>query len=182
MTVGVDRFHVAHHYHDGVDRLRKQELKRLQQELPGTEYEPLTGLLGVIRQAWTGLSEADQNRVLPLFHPSPAFPPAYCLRQVLTGSFNRVLTKDRAPEAIQKGCDPGRAGGVRCFDPVFTTVENWREELHTYFLHRQNSGFVEGLNNQLKVVKRRGYGLNSVQTLFQCLWLDLKGYGVFGLG
>ena len=72
VTVVVDRFHVAHHYHDGVDRLRKQELKRLQQELPETEYEPLKGLLWGIRQDWTVLSEADQNRLLPLFHQSPA--------------------------------------------------------------------------------------------------------------
>ena len=68
-----------------------------------------------------------------------------------------------------------RAGGLRCFDTFLTTVENWREEITNYFLHRQNSGFVEGLNNKLKVLKRRCYGLDSVQTLFQRLWLDLKG-------
>jgi transposase len=181
VTVVVDRFHVAQHYHDGVDRLRKQELKRLQQELPETEYEPLKGLLWVIRQDWTVLSEADQNRLLPLFHQSPALQHAYCLRQVLTGIFNSDLTKDRATEAIQKWCDQVRAGSLRCFDTFLTTVENWREEITNYFLHRQNSGFVEGLNNKLKVLKRRCYGLDSVQTLFQRLWLDLKGYGAFGL-
>ena len=181
VTGVVDRFHVAQHYHDGVDRLRKQELKRLQQELPETEYEPLKGLLWVIRQDWTVLSEADQNRLLPVFHQSPALQPAYCRRQVLTGIFNSGLTKDRATEAIQTWCDQVRAGRLRCFDTFLTMVENWREEITNYFLHRQNSGFVEGLNNKLKVLKRRCYGLDSVQTLFQRLWLDLKGYGAFGL-
>src|SRR5512135_1954961 len=47
VTVVVDRFHVAHGYHDSVDQLRKQELKRLQQELPEAEYEPLKGLIWV---------------------------------------------------------------------------------------------------------------------------------------
>jgi transposase len=182
VTVVVDRFHVAQHYHDGVDRLRKQELKRLQQELPEAEYEPLKGLLWVVRQDWTVLSEADQNRLLPLFHQSPALQQAYCLRQVLIGIFNSALTKDRATEAIQKWCDQVRAGGLRCFDAFLTTLENWREEITNYFLQRQSSGFVEGLNNKLKVLKRRCYGLDSVKTLFQRLWLDLKGYGVFGMG
>ena len=61
-------------------------------------------------------------------------------------------------------------------------MANWREEITNYFLQRQSSGFVEGLNNKLKVLKRRCYGLDSVKTLFQRLWLDLTGYGVFGMG
>src|SRR5512143_1895489 len=182
VTVVVDRFHVAQPYHDGVDRRRKQELKRLQQELPEAEYEPLKGLLWVVREEWTVLSDAEQNRLLLLFRQSPAVQQAYCLRQVLTGIFNCALTKDRATEAIQKWCDQVRAGGLRCFDPFLTTLENWREEITNYFLQRQSSGFVEGLNNKLKVLKRRCYGLDSVKTLFQRLWLDLKGYGVFGMG
>src|SRR5512147_2343639 len=115
VRVVVDRFHVAQHYHDGVDRLRKQELKRLQQELPEAEYEPLKGLLWVVRQEWTVLRDAEQNRLLLLFRQSPALQQTYCLRQVLTGIFNCALTKDRATEAIQKWCDQVRPGGLSCF-------------------------------------------------------------------
>jgi len=46
---------------------------------------------------------------------------------------------------------------------------------------RKNSGFVEGLNNKIKVMKRRCYGLWSVESYFQRLWLDLKGYAAYGL-
>ena len=80
VTVVVDRFHVAQGYHDRVEQLRKQELKRLQPELPEAEYEPRKGLMWVVRQDWTGLSEADQTRLLPLFHQSPALKQADCLR------------------------------------------------------------------------------------------------------
>ena len=182
VTVVVDRFQVAQGYHDSVDQLRKQELKRLQQELPEADYEPLKGLRWVVRQDWTGLSEADQNRLLPLFHQSPALEQAYCLRQVLTGIFNSPFTKARATEAIEGWCAQVRASGLKCFDGFLTTVANWREEITNYFLQRHNSGFVEGLNNKLKVLKRRCYGLDSVKTLFQRLRLDLEGYRWFGMG
>ena len=182
VTVVVDRFHVAQSYHDSVDQLRKQELRRLQQELPKAEYESLKGLMWVVRQDWTVLSEADQTRLLPLFHQSPALKQAYCLRQVLTGIFNRPFTKARAIEAIEGWCEQVRASGLHCFDGFLTTVANWREEITNYFLQRQNSGFVEGLNNKLKVLKRRCYGLDSVKTLFQRLRLDLEGYRLFGIG
>ena len=182
VTVVVDRFHVAQSYHDSVDPLRKQELRQLQQELPTAEYESLKGLMWVVRQDWTVLSEADQTRLLPLFHQSSALKQAYCLRQVLTGIFNRPFTKARAIEAIEGWCEQVRASGLHCFDGFLTTVANWREEITNYFLQRQNSGFVEGLNNKLKVLKRRCYGLDSVKTLFQRLRLDLEGYRLFGIG
>ena len=48
-----------------------------------------------------------------------------------------------------------------------------------YFVEHQSSGFVEGLNNKLKVLKRRCYGLGNVVRLFQRLMLDLEGYRRF---
>src|SRR5512147_438461 len=164
VTVVVDRFHVAQSYRDSVDQLRPQELKRRQQELPEAEYQPLKGLMWVVRQDWTVLSEADQTRLLPLFRHSPALKQAYCLRQVLIGIFNSSFPKARACEAIEGWCEQVRASGLRCFDGFLTTVANWKEEITNYFLHRQNSGFVEGLNNKLKVLKRRCYGLDCVKT------------------
>jgi transposase len=120
--------------------------------------------------------------LLPLFHHSPALEQAYCLRQVLTGIFNSPFTKARATEAIQGWCEQVRASDLRCFDGFLTTVANWGEEITNYFLKRQNSGFVEGLINKLKVLKRRCYGLDSVKTLFQRLRLDLESYRLFGVG
>ena len=181
VTVVVDRFRGAQSYRDSVDQLRQQELKRRQQELPEAEYEPLKGLMWGVRQDWTVLSEADQTRLLPLFRHSPALQQAYCLRQVLTGIFNSSFTKARACEAIEGWCEPVRASGLRCFDGFLTTVATWKEEITNYFLQRQNSGFVEGLNNKLKVLKRRCYGLDCVKTLFQRLRLDLEGYHLFGM-
>ncbi|HYQ93171.1 MAG TPA: ISL3 family transposase [Candidatus Competibacteraceae bacterium] len=182
VTVVVDRFHVAQHYHACVDQLRKQELKRLQQELPEADYEPLKGLLWLVRQDWTTLSQAEQDRLLPLVRQSPALEQAYCWRHVLTGIFNSSFTKARASEAIAGWCEQVQVHGLRCFEGVLTTLANWREEITNYFLQRQNSGFVEGLNNKLKVLKRRCYGLDSVKTCFQRLQLDLEGYRWFAMG
>jgi transposase len=38
---------------------------------------------------------------------------------------------------------------------------------------------VEGLNNKVKTLKRRCYGIPRVKTLFQRLYLDLEGYRRF---
>ncbi|WP_156962118.1 transposase [Candidatus Paracaedibacter symbiosus] len=44
---------------------------------------------------------------------------------------------------------------------------------------RKNSGFVEGLNNKIKVAKRRCYRLFKASSLFQRLHLDLMGFKKF---
>jgi len=59
-----------------------------------------------------------------------------------------------------------------------TLEEGW-EEITNYFVHRATSGFVEGLNNKVKVLKRRCYGLFNPKRLFQRLFLDLEGYRLF---
>jgi len=53
------------------------------------------------------------------------------------------------------------------------------EEIANYFIERQTSGFVEGLNNKIKVLKRRCYGIASRHRIFQRVYLDLHGYAMF---
>ncbi|MBK1646984.1 hypothetical protein CKO25_20675 [Thiocapsa imhoffii] len=50
-----------------------------------------------------------------------------------------------------------------------------------YFVNRQTSGFVEGLNSKLKVLKRRCYGIANLAHLYQRVYLDLNGYARFGV-
>ncbi len=38
---------------------------------------------------------------------------------------------------------------------------------------------VEGLNNKIKVIKRRCYGILNPDHLFQRILLDLSGYSLF---
>ena len=40
---------------------------------------------------------------------------------------------------------------------------------------RHTRGFVEGLNNKLKLLKRRCFGLDDPIELFRRLWLDIEG-------
>ncbi|MBK1723509.1 transposase, partial [Thiocystis violacea] len=55
------------------------------------------------------------------------------------------------------------------------------EEIANYFVGRQTSGFVEGLNNKLKVIKRRCYGMTNLNHLYQRVYLYLNGYAQLGI-
>ncbi|MBK1649857.1 transposase [Rhabdochromatium marinum] len=62
-----------------------------------------------------------------------------------------------------------------------STLESYMTEIINYFVHRDSSGFVEGLNNKIKVIKRRRYRILNVGRLLQRVFLDLSGRKVFFL-
>ena len=73
-------------------------------------------------------------------------------------------------------CDRVRRREIKEFDSFLTTVDDWLDEIMNYFLERQTSGFVEGFNNRIEVLKRCCYGIFNVKRIFQRLTLDVNGY------
>jgi transposase len=53
---------------------------------------------------------------------------------------------------------------------VFTkscqTIRNWFGEIISYFEQRTTNGVVEGINNKLKLIKRRGYGFRNFRNFW----------------
>jgi hypothetical protein len=49
------------------------------------------------------------------------------------------------------------------------------EHIVYYFIHRDSSGFVEGLNNKIKVIKRRCYGILNAEHLFHRIFWIFQG-------
>jgi transposase len=72
-----------------------------------------------------------------------------------------------------------KASEVREFNSFLQVLETMWEEILNYFTHRENSGFVEGLNNKIKTLKRRCYGIFNLKHLYQRIYLDLNGYEAF---
>jgi transposase len=178
-VVVVDRFHVAKKYREGADALRKQEVKRLKKELSAADYARIKGHLWAFRKNQADVQPHEAEVLEELFRFSPVLKQAYDFREELTKIFNKKLSKVKATKKIKAWQERVRASGLTCFDSFLTTLDNWMDEITNYFLHRQNSGFVEGLNNKLKVLKRRCYGIFNVGHLFQRIFLDLEGYRLF---
>ena len=61
------------------------------------------------------------------------------------------------------------------------TVKKWKNEITNYFVNRYTSAFVEGLNNKIKVLKRRCYGIYDLKHFFQRLFLNLSGYELYAM-
>jgi transposase len=178
-TIIIDRFHVAQHYRDCVDSLRKHEHKRLAKELPEAEVKQFKDTLWPFRKRPHDLQPEERSRLATLFAHSPQLKRAYDFREDLTLIFDTAPTRDFAALELANWEQRVADSGLTCFDPFLKLLATWRERILNYFIDRQTSGFVEGLNNKVKVLKRRCYGITNVGRLFQRLTLDLVGYQWF---
>jgi transposase len=180
VAVIVDRFHVAKNYRGCADKARKQEMKALKNNLSDDDYAELKGVMWLFRKSWASLIKAQQVTLLLLFSYSPVLRQVYMFREVLTSIFNRPLTKPQAVSELNAWIKQVQELGLGCFDTFVGTLQKWMDEISNYFLRRESSGFVEGLNNKIKVIKRRCYGIYDLGRLFQHIWLDIEGRRLFG--
>jgi transposase len=174
-----DRFHVAKHYRDAAEHVRKKELLRLKKELSKAEYQKLNGSFRAFRKNARDLNKEERKFLKRFFQHSALAKQAYGLREQLTAIFDRNLSKKQAQAKILRWIQQVQKSGLHCFDDFLKLLAAWWEEITNYFIQRENSGFVEGFNNKVKVLKRRCYGIFNLQHLFQRIYLDLHGYRLF---
>jgi transposase len=179
VKIVIDRFHVAKLYRKGLDTLRKQELRRLKQELSEEEYTQLQGAMWALRKKEDKRTDEEKDVLARLFIYAPQLKVADELCNTLTRIFEKDITKRRAKFALKNWMHGVKDSALHCFDTFLKTLEKWMDEIANYFLDRQTSGFVEGFNNKIKVIKRRCYGILNVKHLFQRIHLDLSGYALF---
>jgi transposase len=71
VTIVMDRFHVAKLYRKGLDTLRKQELRRLKQELSEEEYKHVQGVMWALRKKKEDITDEEKDLLARLFFYSP---------------------------------------------------------------------------------------------------------------
>jgi transposase len=178
-AVVIDRYHLAKLYRAPLDKLRIKEMRRLKSELPAEEYTKLEGMMWVLRTHHECLSEADKSKLTLLYKHSPALKEAHEYALKLTHVFNTKCNRKVALGKLNRWIKSVENSSVKCFGTFIKTLNKYKSSVLNYFKNRKNSGFVEGLNNKIKVDKRRCYGFFKPKTLFQRMQLDLKGFDLY---
>lgn len=177
-----DRFHVAKLYRRCLVTLRKAELRRLRKKLSTDEYKKLKPAIALLKKGKDYFTD-DERRILErLFLLSPKLKLAYQMSHKLTSIFNSDLTKQESQVKLMDWVAQVTASELTVFNKFIKTLENYIDEISNYFMGHHNSGFVEGFNNRIKVLKRRCYGLCHRVRLFQRMILDTLGFDRFAPG
>ena len=173
IRVVVDRFHVAKLYRKYVDTIRKEETRRLKKELSEEEYAKLKGLMWALRKSQPSDKEKEILKIA--FKHSDKLKEIYNFSNQLTKILDTQTTRNGGIRRLRNWISKVKESDELYFKTFIGTLEKHIKEIANYFIQRESSGFVEGFNNRIKVLKRRCYGIVDRVHLFRRISLDIGG-------
>jgi len=173
----LDRFHIMANLNKAVDQVRRAESGRLRGRAAATRLKNMRWQL--LRRASRVRGHA-RRKLDALLSSKLATARAWNLKE----SFQHIWHYKSfiwAGAFLDCWSSQVMRSRLEPIKRVARTLRAHEELLLNWFRAKGeiSSGAVEGLNNKLKVLKRRCYGLTNLDHLFQRLFLDLEGYRLF---
>jgi transposase len=113
------------------------------------------------------MTPEEQKIVAPLFVHAPLLKVAYRFCCQLTKIYNSKIDSTIAREEINAWIAAVETSELNCFNRFIKTLRKYQIEIENYFIRRETSGFVKGINNKAKVLKRRCYGIFNLKHFFK---------------
>ena len=157
-----DKFHVLRHLSEALDQVRKSEYARLS----GADRRFIKGQKYTLLSHWENLSLEGQQALQLLFKANRRLNKAYLLKE----SFDQLWDYWR-PGWARRFFDQWKAAlhwqRLKPYEKFAQLVESHWEGIALYCEpeHKIALGFVEGLNNKIRVLQRRAYGLRDEEYL-----------------
>lgn len=157
-----DKFHVLRHLSDALDEIRRQEYKRVNEK----ERKYIKGQRYTLLSHKANLDTAGRRSLKLLLKANKRLNKAYLLKE----AFGQ-LWDYRYPVSARKFFDNWKAQlrwqKLKPFEEFAAMIEKYWDGIVSY-CHPDNKvslGFMEGLNNKIRVIQRRAYGIRNDEYL-----------------
>lgn len=147
-----DRFHVMQNLNKALDNCRKQA-KRESDDEEIWKHAKYTLLKN--REDLTDEQEGILKKVLAA---SPNLKTCYELKESFRDIFNSSNDRETGSTKLSEWILSVIREDTAQYYPFVRTLLNWKENILNYFDNWVSSGFVEGVNNKIKLIKRKAFG------------------------
>ena len=165
-----DHFHVVKLVNDVLNKLRIAVYKAASQELKpiiaGTKYVLLKNNENVAADA------KQSKRLQALLALNTPLSAGYILKEDLRQIWS-MANKDEAKRALAKWVETARASGEPLLTGLADTIEKHAEGILNWYDFKINSGTIEGINNKIKLLKRKAYGIRDM-VFFKLLIMAIR--------
>ena len=154
--------HVLHHLGEALDQVRKSEYGRLS----GKDRRFIKGQKYTLLSRWDNLTLEGRQALKTLLGANKRLNTAYLLKE----SFGQLWSYERegwARRFFENWKAALRWQRLRPFEKFAELIERHWEGVAAYSRpeNKVSLGFVEGLNNKIRVIQRRAYGLRDEEYL-----------------
>ncbi len=165
-----DRFHYMRQVYWAFDKVRRE----VQNELRKEDRVLCKRNKELLWKSPTKLTEDQKVRVAEILRGKPKLEEAYVLKNKLDEWF-KTSDHSTARAGLEGWCSLAENSNLEAFKSVVQTFKRWKKEIINSFIYPSYSnGYIEGVNNTTKVIKRMSYGIKSfVRLRKKILWRQI---------
>lgn len=157
--ITADRFHVMKLLNNQVTSARRE----IQRTLPEAEKDHLKGCRWLLVKNQADLTADERVKLAAIGTAVPALHDLHTVKEAFRTIFETAPDRATAVGALEAWIDQALQTGLKRLDTFVTTLRTWWDVILNYFHAGLTSGFVEGMNNKLKLVKRGGFGFRNIE-------------------
>jgi transposase len=157
-----DKFHVLRHLGEALDKVRKSEYARLS----GHQRRYIKGQKYTLLSRWDNLTLESRQALKTLLAANKRINTAYLLKE----SFGQLWSYERegwARRFFENWRASLRWQRLKPYEKFAEMIDRHWDGIAAYCKpeNKVSLGFVEGLNNKIRVIQRRAYGLRDEEYL-----------------
>lgn len=158
VKVVVDRFHVMENLNAAITKCRRE----IQRGMSKEQRDELKGLRWILVKNEESLSEEEKAKLQDMYAKCPELKTCHQLKEEFRRIFQEQTARPKAKAKLEVWKQRVRETALKSFEGFLKTLDNWEEWILNYFSSgKVTNGTVEGLNNKIKLIKRRGYGYRN---------------------
>lgn len=164
-----DRFHFMRQAYWAFDQVRREVQHKLYKE----QRIRMKRNKELLWKSPFKLNQKEKERVEELLALDSDLREAYELKNELD-VWLKTSTMENAKTGLEAWMTRVEESGNEAFRKVVQTFKRWKQEILQSFMYPFNNGYIEGVNNTTKVIKRMSYGIKSFERLRKkILWRQL---------
>jgi len=157
--VVADRFHFCRYIYWALERVRR----RIQKEFSDYDRKKCKRMKHIFYKRYEKLSDKQRWYLKRYLATSDYLQRAYNLKEAYCTWFDEAKTLGPAHLSTIKAhlytfYEQVKKSGIHEFQKAIETFQNWQKEIMNSFAFDLNNGYIEGINNQTKVIKRNAFG------------------------
>lgn len=156
VEIVVDRFHVMKNLNHALTIARRE----IQRQATSEVKDQLKGSRWILVRNQNDLTPEQREKLDTLYAISPELKVGHQLKEQFRAIFE-LTDRDEAAQQMDAWIHQVETSELKAFQGFVTTLRNWRDYILNYFHERWSNGFAEGMNNKIKLLKRRGFGYSN---------------------
>lgn len=157
--VVLDRFHLVKALNDVLDYQRKKLRREFKEE------ECFKKLRWILFKRYDKCNSANRKLLEEAFAKSIMLEELHTLRRSFNTIFDLTTTADNLSKELHSWIQHAKVLDCEPSTKFTATLQRWKSRIITFAPHRITNAVTEGLNNNLRLIKRIGFGVPKFENL-----------------